>query len=170
VVREIDDGVESVVSGQRGRHSSLDLPLHGDVGSVVEQRPVGAAADPEAPGGDSVPAVGARRKRLTGGVGVLNYGHRDLADAADLGVYPVVSAGKDPGRAGGADPARLARGPLRLRPPATRQAAADTSAVHVSHAFQRQGIASAVSGLGTLGRSPVSTKRRATSASLMFSA
>ena len=42
--------------------------------------------------------------------------------------------------------------------------------VHVSHAFQRQGVASAVSGLGTLRRSSVSTKRRATSASLMFSA
>ena len=59
------------------------------------------------------------------------------------------------------------RAPSSSWPPA---AAAYTSAVHVSHAFQRQGVASAVSGLGTLGRSPVSTKRRATSASLMFSA
>jgi hypothetical protein len=42
--------------------------------------------------------------------------------------------------------------------------------VHVSHAFQRQGVAPAASWPATLGSPPVSTKRRATSASLMFSA
>jgi len=42
--------------------------------------------------------------------------------------------------------------------------------VHVSHAFQRQGVAPAASWPATLGSPPVSTKRRATAASLMFSA
>ena len=41
---------------------------------------------------------------------------RDLADAADLGGFPVLPAGGSPRRDGGESAARPARGPLPLRP------------------------------------------------------
>jgi hypothetical protein len=58
----------------------------------------------------------------------------------------------------------------RAAAPCTAWQSGSGSGVHVSHEFLRHGIAPAFAGPGTLGRSRVSTKRRAISASLTFSA